>query len=173
MRYLLISDIHSNLEALEASLEAAEQLEPYQLMCLGDLVGYGADPTSCIDTIGNRANLILAGNHDLAVAGVIPFDEFNPIARHAIEWTRKALTPEDSELLICSKMDFTPSSTSRCARCCCTSARRSINSDFVIGPYDPVFVFIHVSGKNGRFCMNRPFPGLIILIELCFEQLTQ
>ena len=73
MRYLLISDIHSNLEALEASLQAAERLEPYQLMCLGDLVGYGADPASCIDTIGNRANLILAGNHDLAVAGVIPF----------------------------------------------------------------------------------------------------
>lgn len=99
MRYLLISDIHSNLEALEASLEAAERLEPYQLMCLGDMVGYGADPASCIDTIGNRANLILAGNHDLAVADVIPFDEFNPIARQAIEWTQNILSPEDCELL--------------------------------------------------------------------------
>jgi diadenosine tetraphosphatase ApaH/serine/threonine PP2A family protein phosphatase len=99
MRYLLISDIHSNLEALEASLEAAERLEPYQLMCLGDMVGYGADPASCIDTIGNRANLILAGNHDLAVAGVIPFDEFNPIARQAIEWTQNVLSPEDCDLL--------------------------------------------------------------------------
>jgi len=99
MRYLLISDIHSNLEALEASLEAAERLEPYQLMCLGDMVGYGADPASCIDTIGNRANLILAGNHDLAIAGVIPFNEFNPIARQAIEWTQSVLSPEDCELL--------------------------------------------------------------------------
>jgi len=99
MRYLLISDIHSNLEALEASLQAAERLEPYQLMCLGDIVGYGADPASCIDAIGDRANLILAGNHDLAVADVIPFDEFNPIARQAIEWTQSVLSPEDRELL--------------------------------------------------------------------------
>jgi diadenosine tetraphosphatase ApaH/serine/threonine PP2A family protein phosphatase len=99
MRYLLISDIHSNLEALEASLEVAERLEPYQLMCLGDIVGYGADPAPCIDTVGNRADLILAGNHDLAVADVIPFDDFNPIARQAIEWTQRVLTPEDRELL--------------------------------------------------------------------------
>jgi diadenosine tetraphosphatase ApaH/serine/threonine PP2A family protein phosphatase len=99
MRYLLISDVHGNLEALEASLEAAEKFEPYQLMCLGDIVGYGADPAPCIDLIGNRANLILAGNHDLAVADMIPFDDFNPIARHAIEWTQRVLTPEDRELL--------------------------------------------------------------------------
>jgi diadenosine tetraphosphatase ApaH/serine/threonine PP2A family protein phosphatase len=99
MRYLLISDIHGNLEALQATLEAAERLEPYQLMCLGDVVGYGADPEDCIDTIGDRANLILAGNHDLAVADMIPFDDFNPIARQAIEWTQSILPPEDKELL--------------------------------------------------------------------------
>jgi diadenosine tetraphosphatase ApaH/serine/threonine PP2A family protein phosphatase len=99
MRYLLISDIHGNLEALQATFEAAEKLEPYQLMCLGDIVGYGADPAACIDTVGERANLILAGNHDLAVADMIPFDDFNPIARQAIEWTQKVLTPEDKDLL--------------------------------------------------------------------------
>lgn len=99
MRYLLISDIHGNLEALQATLDAAEDLEPYQLMCLGDIVGYGADPAACIDLIGERANLILAGNHDLAVADTIPFDDFNAIARQAIEWTQRVLTPEDKELL--------------------------------------------------------------------------
>ena len=99
MRYLLISDIHGNLEALQATLDVADRLEPYQLMCLGDIVGYGADPAACIDILGNRANLMLAGNHDLAVAGVIPFGEFNPIARQAIEWTRNALGDEDQELL--------------------------------------------------------------------------
>jgi diadenosine tetraphosphatase ApaH/serine/threonine PP2A family protein phosphatase len=99
MRYLLISDVHGNLEALQATLEFSEKLEPYQLMCLGDIVGYGADPANCIDTIGNRANLILAGNHDLAAADMIPFDDFNPIARQAIEWTRSVLSPEDKELL--------------------------------------------------------------------------
>ena len=66
MRYLLISDIHANLEALQATLDVADALEPYQIMCLGDVVGYGADPAACIDLVGDRANLILAGNHDLA-----------------------------------------------------------------------------------------------------------
>jgi diadenosine tetraphosphatase ApaH/serine/threonine PP2A family protein phosphatase len=68
-------------------------------MCLGDIVGYGADPAECLDTIGNHANLMLAGNHDLAVAGVIACDDFNNIARQAVDWTRRALTPEDIELL--------------------------------------------------------------------------
>jgi diadenosine tetraphosphatase ApaH/serine/threonine PP2A family protein phosphatase len=99
MRYLLISDIHSNLEALEASLAAAERLEPYQLMCLGDVMGYGADPAACLDLVGDQANLILAGNHDLAVAGVISYEGFNPIARQSIDWTHNVLSPEDRELL--------------------------------------------------------------------------
>ncbi len=99
MRYVLISDIHGNLEALQATLEACNGLEPYQLMCLGDIVGYGADPVACIDTVGERANLILAGNHDLAVAGTIPLPEFNDIAKESIEWTRKALSEEDQDLL--------------------------------------------------------------------------
>jgi diadenosine tetraphosphatase ApaH/serine/threonine PP2A family protein phosphatase len=99
MRYVLISDIHGNLEALQATLDLVEAVQPYQLMCLGDVVGYGADPARCLDELGERANLILAGNHDLAVADVIPCDEFNPIARQAVEWTRKVLSEEDIELL--------------------------------------------------------------------------
>jgi diadenosine tetraphosphatase ApaH/serine/threonine PP2A family protein phosphatase len=99
MRYLLISDIHGNLESLQATLETAEKFEEYQLMCLGDIVGYGADPAACIDLVGNHANLILAGNHDLAVADLVPFHDFNPVAREAIEWTRDILTPEDKDLL--------------------------------------------------------------------------
>jgi len=99
MRYLLISDIHGNLEALEATLQACKRFEPYQLMCLGDVVGYGADPQQCIDLVGDKANLMLAGNHDLAVAGIIPTDEFNAIARRSIDWTREQLSAEDRELL--------------------------------------------------------------------------
>ncbi len=99
MRYLLISDIHGNLEALQATLDVADRLMPYQMMCLGDIVGYGADPAACIDLVGDRANLMLAGNHDLAVAGLVPYDGFNPVARESVEWTRQVLTPEDRELL--------------------------------------------------------------------------
>ncbi len=99
MRYLLISDIHGNLEALEAVLEFADKFKPYQLICLGDLIGYGADPKACIDRVGEEANLILAGNHDLAVAGVISADGFNPIAQESLKWTQEVLDEDDKELL--------------------------------------------------------------------------
>jgi diadenosine tetraphosphatase ApaH/serine/threonine PP2A family protein phosphatase len=95
MRYVLISDIHGNLEALQAVLSFAKNLEPYQLYCLGDVVGYGADPEECLETMRREANLILAGNHDLAVAGVISSHDFNPIARTAVDWTRQALDEEE------------------------------------------------------------------------------
>jgi diadenosine tetraphosphatase ApaH/serine/threonine PP2A family protein phosphatase len=95
MRYVLISDIHGNLEALQAALSFAGNLEPYQLYCLGDVVGYGANPSECLEVLRNDANLILAGNHDLAVAGVIPTHDFNPMAQAAVEWTRKAMSEED------------------------------------------------------------------------------
>lgn len=95
MRYVLISDIHGNLEALQAVLSFVKHLQPYQLYCLGDVVGYGADPHECLQLMRNEANLILAGNHDLAVAGVIGSEDFNPIAKTAVEWTRSALDDEE------------------------------------------------------------------------------
>ena len=99
MRYILISDIHGNLESLQAVLEFAKRLEPYELYCLGDVVGYGADPQACLHLLQDEANLVLAGNHDLAVAGMIACEDFNPIAYKAVEWTRRALDEDDVEAL--------------------------------------------------------------------------
>ncbi|MCZ6766481.1 MAG: metallophosphoesterase family protein [bacterium] len=99
MRYILISDIHGNLEALQAVLSFVSKLEPFQLYCLGDVVGYGANPKECLEILRNDSNLILAGNHDLAVAKVIPSKDFNPMAQAAVEWTRKALTDDDTSTL--------------------------------------------------------------------------
>ncbi|NIM20686.1 MAG: metallophosphoesterase [Candidatus Latescibacteria bacterium] len=99
MRYLMISDIHGNLEALQAALELADKFKPYQLVCLGDIVGYGADPKACIDIMGEKANLVLAGNHDLAVAGIISSEDFNPIALESLKWTEGILSDEEKELL--------------------------------------------------------------------------
>lgn len=99
MRYVMISDIHGNLEALQAVLSFVRKLEPFQLYCLGDVVGYGADPQECLHTLQNEANLILAGNHDLGVAGVIPCDDFNDIAHEVVDWTRREMTDEDLEAL--------------------------------------------------------------------------
>ena len=94
-RYILISDIHGNLEALQAVLSYSADFEPFQLYCLGDVVGYGANPRECLDVLRREANLILAGNHDLAVADVIDWDDFNPMAREAVEWTRGELAEDD------------------------------------------------------------------------------
>lgn len=99
MRYILISDIHGNLEALQAVLSFVAKLEPFQLYCLGDVVGYGADPKECLEILRDDSNLILAGNHDLAVAGVIPSEDFNPMAQTAVKWTRDALTKDDISTL--------------------------------------------------------------------------
>jgi diadenosine tetraphosphatase ApaH/serine/threonine PP2A family protein phosphatase len=95
MRYILISDIHGNLEALQALLSFVKNLEPFQLYCLGDVVGYGANPKECYETLQDEANLILAGNHDLAVAGVIASDDFNPMAQEAVDWTRASLDEDN------------------------------------------------------------------------------
>ncbi len=99
MRYILISDIHGNLEALQAVLQFLRKLEPYQLYCLGDVVGYGADPQACLTALQDESNLILAGNHDLAVAGVITSESFNRMASEVVQWTRGALEEEDLEAL--------------------------------------------------------------------------
>ncbi|MBZ5516867.1 MAG: metallophosphatase family protein [Acidobacteriia bacterium] len=93
MRYLILSDIHSNLEALEECLELA-QGKYDETLCLGDLVGYGPDPNAAIEQVRELAKVIIRGNHDKACSGLSDAAEFNPLARLATEWTREQLTPE-------------------------------------------------------------------------------
>jgi diadenosine tetraphosphatase ApaH/serine/threonine PP2A family protein phosphatase len=90
VRYAVLSDIHGNLEALRAVLGDAEGRAD-DLLCLGDVVGYGADPTACVDLIGGRARAIVAGNHEYAVIGRLDLAWFNRFARAAAEWTREQL----------------------------------------------------------------------------------
>jgi len=99
MRVAVVSDIHSNLHALEAVLAAIEAESPDELWCLGDLVGYGARPNECCATIAERADVCLAGNHDLAVQGTIDLEEFGGEAAVAARWTRGVLAPEAKALL--------------------------------------------------------------------------
>lgn len=94
MRYLLLSDIHSNLEALEAGLELARGRYE-QAVCLGDLVGYGPDPNAVIERTRTLAQVMIRGNHDRACAGLDDASAFNPLARWATRWTREALSPEN------------------------------------------------------------------------------
>ncbi len=99
MRVAVVSDIHSNLHALEAVLAAIEAEAPDELWCLGDLVGYGPRPNECCAAIAERADVCLAGNHDLAVRGTIDLEEFHGEAGLAATWTRKVLEPEWLALL--------------------------------------------------------------------------
>ena len=94
MKYLVISDIHGNLEALEATLEAADSHD--RVLVLGDLVGYGADPNGVIDRVRALPTAaIIRGNHDKVSVGIDGIDGFNPVARRAVEWTTAALTPDN------------------------------------------------------------------------------
>jgi diadenosine tetraphosphatase ApaH/serine/threonine PP2A family protein phosphatase len=92
MKYLVISDVHANLEALDATLAAASGYG--RVLVLGDLVGYGADPNAVIERVrALPSSTVIRGNHDKVGAGLEDVQGFNHLARHAIAWTATALTP--------------------------------------------------------------------------------
>jgi predicted phosphodiesterase len=91
MRLAVISDVHSNLHALESVLEAVDREYPDAIWCLGDVVGYGPNPDECCRVVELRTSICLAGNHDLGVRGGVDLDEFAPDAVAAVLWTRGVL----------------------------------------------------------------------------------
>ena len=97
MRILLLSDIHSNLEALDACLAAAPSCD--LVVNLGDVVGYGASPNEVIDRCLGIGKTFVRGNHDKAVSGLMDLHDFNPIAGLSALWSREQLTPEHMEWL--------------------------------------------------------------------------
>lgn len=97
MRIGIVSDIHSNLEALSTVIEAMGAVD--QLWCLGDIVGYGPDPNECIAMLAATRHLAVAGNHDRAAIGQLDLDEFNPYAATAARWTMGQLNAASSEYL--------------------------------------------------------------------------
>jgi predicted phosphodiesterase len=95
----VISDVHGNRHAFEAVLEAIGGLDVEQIWCLGDLVGYGADPDACVELARDHADVCLGGNHDLAVRGDLPLEEFSRGAELAVRWTRGVIAPESLAFL--------------------------------------------------------------------------
>ena len=101
MRYAVLGDIHSNLTALHAVMEAIRSHGVDQLLSVGDVVGYGAAPTECIELLREHDAAVVLGNHDAAVVGELDTVFFNQHARAAVEWTRGVITGDDMAWLTC------------------------------------------------------------------------
>jgi predicted phosphodiesterase len=99
MRYIVFSDLHSNLEALKQFQKEIESISYDKLICLGDIVGYGADPNPCVEWVRSHADLIIAGNHDWGAVEKTDTSYFNPYAYDSCLWTRDQLTEENKNFL--------------------------------------------------------------------------
>jgi diadenosine tetraphosphatase ApaH/serine/threonine PP2A family protein phosphatase len=96
VRYLILSDLHANWEALDAVIhEAAGRYD--QGICCGDLIGYGADPNPVVDWVRANCCITVRGNHDKASVGLDDLEWFNPVAKNAALWTQRTLTPENAD----------------------------------------------------------------------------
>jgi predicted phosphodiesterase len=99
VRLGLVSDVHANLEALTAVLKELERARVDRIVCLGDVVGYHANPNECLELLERAGAQSIAGNHDRAATGVLSPASFGAVARHAIHWTRRVLEPERAQRL--------------------------------------------------------------------------
>lgn len=99
MRYAILSDIHASVEALGAVLDDARAQGAERIVCLGDLVGYHAEPDACVAMIRARDPIVIAGNHDRVAVGLAEPTHFSAVARRAVLWTRRQLTAESRAYL--------------------------------------------------------------------------
>ncbi len=107
MRIALISDIHGNLEALEAVLADVDKHQVEEIHCLGDVVGYGCDPVACLDTVVKRCKTTLMGNHEYVAMGLLSEEHLNSVARASLSWTADQLSDRDLSLIADFEMTHT------------------------------------------------------------------
>jgi predicted phosphodiesterase len=137
MRVAIISDIHGNKQAFEAVLDAIEESGCEEMWCLGDLVGYGAEPDACVELARRHAALCLAGNHDLGVRGDLPLEQFSRGAALAARWTQETITPHTRAFL---------------------EALEPVNLDEKVGlyhasPRDPIWEYV-LSALQADLCLD-------------------
>lgn len=101
----VISDVHGNYQALEAVLSDPRGASADMTLCLGDVVGYGADPSACVERVRRDCDITVLGNHDAGVAGQLSLDRFNWEGATAVRWTRSVLSAKDREWLSLLPLD--------------------------------------------------------------------
>jgi predicted phosphodiesterase len=137
MRIALLSDVHGNRPAFEAVLDDVDSEGAEEIWCLGDLVGYGAQPDDCVALARERCNLSLAGNHDLVVTGEIPITDFSSSAAAAARWTQETIAEETMAYL----KGLAPSDAAR------------EPALYHASPRDPVWEYV-LSGWQADECMD-------------------
>ena len=137
MRYAVLSDVHGNLEALTAVLADAASQGALGILCLGDTVGYGADPVPCIELLGERSTRTVAGNHEYGALGLIDLRWFNPAARAAALWTRERLGTDHTGYL----SGLPLASAIGEATCVHASPRRPEEWDYLVSPEEGFLAF--------------------------------
>jgi predicted phosphodiesterase len=137
MQVAICTDIHGNRHAFEAVLKAAIEERVDEIWCLGDLVGYGAEPNECVNLADKNCDVVLAGNHDLAVVGTLSLEEFSRGAALAARWTQEVITPEAREWLL----ERAP------------EGERAGYGLFHASPRDPVWEYV-LSGLTAELCFD-------------------
>ena len=137
MRIAIASDIHGNKHAFEAVIAAAQDAAVEELWCLGDLVGYGADPDACVELAEANCAVVLAGNHDLAVIDVLSLEDFSRGAALAAEWTKDVIRPETREFLLSLKPEGSAQGVGL----------------FHASPRDPIWEYV-LSGLTAELCLD-------------------
>ncbi len=137
MRVAICTDIHGNRHAFEAVIAAAEAEGAEELWCLGDLVGYGAEPDACVDLAERHCSICLAGNHDLAVVEVLSLEEFSRGAAIAAQWTQDTISEQTREFLLSLQPQGTGEGIGL----------------FHASPRDPVWEYV-LSGLTAELCFD-------------------
>jgi len=146
VRLAAISDIHANLPALEAVLGAIDAAGVEEVWCLGDVIGYGAEPDACAELVRDRCSFCLVGNHDLAVLGALDAAAFSEAAAEAVRWTRRTVTERTLEML----RELEP------------AGRREGFALFHASPRDPVWEYV-LSAEQADACLDAQ-PERVALI---------
>jgi diadenosine tetraphosphatase ApaH/serine/threonine PP2A family protein phosphatase len=132
MRIALISDIHANLEALQAVLLDIEKRKTEVIHCLGDVVGYGSDPSACLNLVDKTCQIKLIGNHDHAALGESSTEDYSPVAKAAADWTKRAISDKDLTLM----QSFTVEETVEDSHLVHASPFEPLEFHYILSPHD-------------------------------------